>query len=66
VLGAPVNGQYEAFPMRKGTDKGFSDATLFADGHAEFSDGGGWAGWEQRGKGGLTNSDLQFFFSLGP
>jgi len=33
------------------TDKGFSDATLFPDGHAEFSDGGSWAGWEQWGQG---------------
>ena len=36
VLSAPAKAQYEAFPMRKGTDKGFSDATVFADGHAEF------------------------------
>ena len=66
VLSAPVKAQYEVFPMRKGSDKGFSDATLFADGHAEYSDGGGWAGWEQWGKKGLTNSDLQFFFRLNP
>jgi hypothetical protein len=64
VLSAPASAQYEAFPMRKGTDKGFSDATLFPDGHAEFSDGGDWAGWEQWGKRGLTNADLQFFFRL--
>jgi hypothetical protein len=64
VLSAPAGTRYEAFPMRKGTDKGFSDATLFADGHAEFNDGGGWAGWEQWGKSGLTNSDLQFLFRL--
>ena len=66
VLSAPAKAQYEAFPMRKGTDKGFSDATVFADGHAEYSDGGGWAGWEQWGKRGLTNSDLQFYFRLVP
>jgi hypothetical protein len=64
VLSATGKGSFEAFPMRKGTDKGFSDATLFADGHAEYSDGSGWAGWEQWGKGGLTNSDLQFYFRL--
>ena len=62
VLSCPA-GRFEAFPMRKGTDKGFSDATLFGDGHAEFTDGSGWAGWEQWGKQGLTNSDLQFFFT---
>jgi hypothetical protein len=66
VLTAPVSAQYEAFPMRKGTDKGFSDTTLFADGHAEFSDGGAWAGWEQWGKKGRTDSDLQFYFRLKP
>lgn len=64
VLSAPADGQYEAFPMRKGTDKGFSDTTLFMDGHAEFSAGAGWAGWEQWGKRGLGNADLQFFFRL--
>ena len=64
VLTAPAQAGYEAFPMRKGSDKGFSDATLFPDGHAEYSDGGGWAGWEQWGKRGLTNADLQFFFRL--
>ncbi len=64
VLSAPLRTRYEAFPMRKGSDKGFSDATLFPDGHAEYSDGGGWAGWEQWGKRGLTNADLQFFFRL--
>lgn len=66
VLNCPGAGQYEAFPMRKGTDKGFSDATLFGDGHAEFNDGHGWAGWEQWGKKGLTNADLQFYFTCIP
>jgi hypothetical protein len=65
VLSAPDSTRYEAFPMRKGSDKGFSDASLFADGHAEFSDGEQWLGWEQWGRRGLTNSDLQFFFRLG-
>jgi len=61
VLTAPAQARYEAFPMRKGSDKGFSDATLFPDGHAEFSSGGAWAGWEQWGKRGLVNADLQFY-----
>ena len=63
VLTCPGPGRFEAFPMRKGTDKGFSDATLFGDGHAEANDGHGWAGWEQWGKRGLTNADLQFYFA---
>ena len=32
----------------------------------QYSDGSGWAGWEQWGKGGLTNSDLQFYFPFQP
>ena len=63
VLSCPDAARYEAFPMRKGSDKGYSDATLFGDGHAEFNDGHGWSGWEQWGKKGLTNSDLQFYFT---
>ena len=64
ALSAPSGTRFEAYPMRKGTDKGFSDATLFPDGHAEFNSGSGWSGWEQWGKAGLTNADLQFFFRL--
>jgi hypothetical protein len=65
VLSAPAGARFEAFPMRKGSDKGFGDATLFPDGHAEFSDGGGWAGWEQWGRKGRTDADLQFYFRPG-
>jgi hypothetical protein len=39
ALSAPRGARFEAYPMRKGTDKGFSDATLFPDGHAEFNSG---------------------------
>ena len=65
VLTAPSGTRYEAFPMRKGSDKGFSAATLFPDGHAEYSDGSAWRGWDQWGKGGRTDADLQFYFRLG-
>ncbi len=64
VLAARGDGRFEAFPMRKGTDKGFSAATLFADGHAEFKDEGGWKGWTQWGQSSRTDSDLQFYFTL--
>jgi hypothetical protein len=64
VLTASGAAAFEAFPMRKGTDKGFRSATLFADGHAECSDGSGWTGWEQWGKGGRTDADLQFYFAV--
>jgi len=65
VLFAPASTRFEAFPMRKGSDKGFSDATVFPDGHAEFNDGRGWSGWEQWGRKGRTDADLQFFFRVG-
>jgi hypothetical protein len=65
VLSAPASTRFEAFPMRKGSDKGFSEATVFTDGHAEFNDGRGWSGWEQWGQKGRTDADLQFFFRVG-
>jgi hypothetical protein len=64
VLAAP-DGQYEAFPLRKGADKGFTGVTQFGDGHAEFNAGAGWKGWEQWGQKNRLDSDLQFFFRLG-
>jgi hypothetical protein len=66
VLGAPATARYEAFPMRKGSDKGFSAATLFSDGHAECTDGRGWTGWTQWGKADRSDADLQFFFQVDP
>ena len=63
VLGAPATARYEAFPMRKGSDKGFSAATLFADGHAECTDGAGWTGWTQWGRADRSDADLQFYFT---
>jgi len=44
--------------------QGFTAATLFADGHAEFNDGEGWKGWEQWGQKNRLDSDLQFYFNL--
>ncbi len=64
VLASAQAGSFEAFPLRKGLDKGFTGATVFPDGHAEFNDGGGWKGWEQWGKGNRLDSDLQFYFEL--
>jgi hypothetical protein len=64
VLTAPSQARFEAFPMRKGSDKGYSDATVFPDGHAEFTSGSGWTGWEQWGQARRTDADLQFYFSL--
>jgi len=65
VLSAAPEARFEAFPLRKGADKGFTAASLFADGHAEFNDGKGWQGWEQWGQARRIDSDLQFYFRMG-
>jgi hypothetical protein len=64
VLSSPADTQYSAYPMRKGSDKGFSNATYFPDGFAQFTTtgNGGWAGWDMWGTSNLTFSDLQFMF----
>ena len=64
VLSSPADTQYRAFPMRKGADKGFSAATSFPDGYAQFTlaADGGWTGWDMWGTSDLTFSDLQFMF----
>ena len=65
VLSSPADTQYSAYPMRKGADKGFSNATYFPDGFAQFTTTNGnlgWKGWTQWGTANLTDSDLQFMF----
>jgi hypothetical protein len=62
VLAAPASSRYEAFPLRKGSDKGFTAASVFEDGHAEFTAGTGWQGWQQWGQKGRLDGDLQFYF----
>jgi hypothetical protein len=64
VLSCPTSSQYSAFPMRKGGDKGFSNATYFPDGYAQFTSTGanGWQGWDMWGTSNLAFSDLQFMF----
>ena len=64
VLSSPADTQYSAYPMRKGADKGFSNATYFPDGYAQFTTTGskGWTGWNMWGTNNLTFSDLQFMF----
>jgi hypothetical protein len=64
VLSSPADTQYSVYPMRKGADKGFSNATYFPDGFAQFTANGslGWTGWTQWGTLNLTDSDLQFMF----
>jgi hypothetical protein len=55
---------YEAFPIRKGTEFGFSSRTVFDGGYAQFTDGGSWVGWDQWGGHDLHNGDLQFMLDI--
>ena len=64
VLSSPADTSYSAYPMRKGSDKGYPAATVFPDGYAQFTTTGaaGWQGWDMWGTPNLTFSDLQFAF----
>jgi hypothetical protein len=57
-------GSYEAFPIRKGTEFGFSRRTVFDGGYAQFTEGGTWVGWDQWGGHDLHNGDLQFMLDV--
>jgi hypothetical protein len=63
VLSAPADTRYSIFVLRKGGDYGFSPATSFGDGHAQYDPGTGWVFFDQTG--GTPNvdeGDLQFYF----
>jgi hypothetical protein len=62
TLSSPATTQYSIYPIRKGSDKGFSNYTVFPDGYAQFTPSGstGWTGWNMWGTPNLTTSDLQF------
>jgi hypothetical protein len=64
ALSSAADTQYQAFPIRKGTDKGFSNYTLFPDGYAQATSTGdaGWTGWDMWGPPNLKTADLQFMF----
>jgi hypothetical protein len=57
---ASSSGAYEAFPLRKGNEFGFSPGLMFSRGYAQFNDGSGWVGWDQWGAHDRRTSDLQF------
>ena len=64
VLSAPAGTVFTAFPMRKGSDKGFKSTTVFTDGYAQFNPGTGWTGWDQWGQPNRKDGDLEFFFEV--
>jgi hypothetical protein len=57
---------FEAYPLRDGTRYGFSSATLFAAGYAQFNTGDGWVGWDMWGESNRRDGDLQFALRLDP
>jgi hypothetical protein len=57
---ASSSSAYEAFPMRKGNEFGFSRGLMYSNGYAQFNDGSGWVGWDQWGGHDRRTSDLQF------
>ena len=62
VLSAPSSSVYNIYPVQKGGVSGFSPATDFPDGFAQFNSGSGWV------SGPLTSnsSDLQFYLTMRP
>ena len=57
---ASRGGSYDTFPVRKGTEFGFSPRTVLATGYAQFTNGRGWTGWTQWGQRDRRDGDLQF------
>ncbi|MGH2511276.1 MAG: hypothetical protein ACRDGQ_01175, partial [Candidatus Limnocylindrales bacterium] len=60
VLSAPSGTSYSAFGVEKGNNYGFSSATYFTDGYAQYTTGSGWAGLTDESGRTATNADLQF------
>jgi len=65
VLSAPSDTVYVACAIQDGSVKyGFGPATVFADGHAQYSVGSGWVDWGGEGVRGRKDAHLQFFFTV--
>ena len=63
MLSTAADTSYSVFVIRKGVAYGFGSATMFADGHAQYtSNGSTWAAFTQDGGGALDQGDLQFYF----
>ena len=53
---------YQAVAIRKGTAYGFTPPTYFGDGHAEYTSGTEWRGFDQPGgRKDTREGDLQFY-----
>ncbi|MDE1941074.1 MAG: hypothetical protein KGI66_03065, partial [Patescibacteria group bacterium] len=68
VVSAPSSSIYDIFTIQKGvgySSADWSPATDFPDGSAQYDGGSGWSGWPSAGSSPDTESDLQFYFSLG-
>jgi hypothetical protein len=62
VLNASGDAAFATFPIRQGTSYGFSPATVFGDGFAEFRDGSDWKLWGGEGHRAGKETNLQFYF----
>jgi len=63
VLQSAATTVYQAFPIRKGSDYGYNNATFFPDGYAQFLQNGSWVGWTEWGVTNRTDGDLQFYLA---
>jgi hypothetical protein len=66
VLSASDSASFATFPIRQGMSYGFSPATVFGDGFAEFSEGSGWKLWGGEGHRAWKEANLQFYFVVQP
>jgi hypothetical protein len=66
VAASPATSAYEVHAIRKGTEFGFHGRTVFDGGYAQFTQDGGWVGWDQWGGRDLRTGDLQFALDTAP
>ena len=62
VLGCPADTVHTTHVLEKGRASGYSPATYFTDGYAQFNSGAGWVGWDLFAVPHRTDCDLQFYF----
>lgn len=62
VLSCPADTIHTTHALEKGKASGYSPATYFTDGYAQFNGGAGWAGWDLFAVPNRRDCDLQFYF----